>query len=388
MRSYSSSVHFSSLGRVRDTLGVDWYRCHLPTDRLRALTKRSDWRGFLQAGGHVTLFLGTGSLVCLAWARELWILFVVALFVHGSVASFFAGIAPHELGHRTVFRTKFLNDLFLYPISLIAWFDPISYRVSHTYHHRYTLYPEGDGEVLLPLHPSVGRSFLLQMFTINLFTERGRTFGKGGIIRAVIATVKLAAGRIDQPELPSHRWLAALYEDQPREHRKAIQFARLTLAFHTVVIGTALATGWWVVIPVLVTPSFTANWLSYFVGMTQHCGLRDQVPDFRKCVRSVRLDPVSEFLYWHMNWHTEHHMYASVPCYHLKQLSREIAKDMPKPKNLIGAWREMLETWHRQQSDPSYQFDTPVPLPGGQTPVAKPSELASSIGDLAPKGLR
>ena len=80
-------------------------------------------------------------------------------------------------------------------------------------------------------------------------------------------------------------------------------------------------------------------------------------------------------------------MFAGVPCYNLKKLSRVIADDMPKPRTLVGAWREMRAVWKRQQTDSSYQFDTPVPQPAvaaglGQDP------LAASIGDLAPKVLR
>ena len=74
--------------------------------------------------------------------------------------------------------------------------------------------------------------------------------------------------------------------------------------------------------------------------MTQHCGLQGNVSDFRKCVRSIRINPVISFLYWRMNWHTEHHMYAGVPCYNLKKLSQIIADDMPQPRTLLDAWRE------------------------------------------------
>ncbi|MBA3873823.1 MAG: hypothetical protein H0X30_32220, partial [Anaerolineae bacterium] len=71
-----------------------------------------------------------------------------------------------------------------------------------------------------------------------------------------------------------------------------------------------------------------------------------------------------------------------------------IADDMPQPRTLVGAWREMRTVWNRQQVEPDYVFDTPLP------PTAKPAyigdtqlredaadELEASIGDLAPKGL-
>ena len=123
--------------------------------------------------------------------------------------------------------------------------------------------------------------------------------------------------------------------------------------------------------------------------MTQHCGLKENDTDFRKSVRSVTTNPLFEFLYWRMNWHTEHHMFAGVPCYNLKRLYREIAHQMPKPRTLGEAWNEMRQTWNRQQSDSNYSFDTPVPpianFSKGQT---ADSALESSIGDLAPSGLQ
>ncbi len=59
---------------------------------------------------------------------------------------------------------------------------------------------------------------------------------------------------------------------------------------------------------------------------------------------------------------------------------------MPKPRTLLGAWREMRKTWKRQLTDPDYAFDTPV---SSRSVVgeARPDSLARSIGDLGPKEL-
>ena len=153
-------------------------------------------------------------------------------------------------------------------------------------------------------------------------------------------------------------------------------------------IVVSIATGLWVLPFILTLPPFIATWGRYFVGLPQHCGLRDNVPDFRKNTRSMTLNPVAEFLYWNMNWHVEHHMYAGVPCYNLKQLAREIADDMPEPRTLTGAWREMLDTWRRQQQDPDYQFDTPLPATAKLSRQGAASALESSIGELAPDSLK
>jgi fatty acid desaturase len=383
----SNSVGYPSLAKVRKTLRVKWYRSPIEFARLRELSNRSDLQGWVQAGGHLLLWAVTGTVVYLFWSQQMWLGFTLALFVHGTIASFFTGIGPHELGHGTVFRTKRLNKVFLYVYSLLSWWDPFDYASSHTYHHRYTLYPEGDRENLLPLNPSLRWSLLLQLFTINLFTPAGRTFGKGGLVSAVVLTVKGAMGRVGRTDIPSNEWLQALHADQPDEHRKAIRWSRTLLIFHGSVLVASIATGLWVLPLIISFSSFIASWAAYFVGLTQHCGLRTGVPDFRKSTRSITLNPLVEFLYWRMNWHLEHHMYAAVPCYNLKKLSRELAGDMPEPRTLLGAWREMRETWRRQQTDPTYEFDTPLPAEARGEPTQAPGELESSIGELAPKGL-
>ncbi len=381
-------MSYRPLSEVRKDLRVEWYRSPVDRSKLRGLSKRSDLQAWVQAGGHLLLLIGTFALTFLCWWQQNWAGFAVALFIHGTIGSFFTGIAAHELGHGTVFRRKGLNKSFLYLISLLSWWDPFDYGSSHTYHHRYTQYPQADRENLSPLVPSLRWSLLLQLFTINVFTQPGRSFAKGGLLSTIWVRFKSAFGVVGSTKAPSREWLQALHEDQPAEFRKSMWFSRLQLLFHGSLLAVSIVSGLWVLSLIISYFAFTANWLRYFTGMTQHCGLRDTVPDFRKNTRSITLNPFVEFLYWHMNWHTEHHMYAAVPCYNLKKLAREIADDMPAPRTLFGAWKEMRDTWKRQQIEPTYEFDTQVPPPkqgGASNPI---DEFASSIGDLAPDGLK
>ncbi|MCY4023767.1 MAG: fatty acid desaturase [Anaerolineaceae bacterium] len=381
-------MDYQPLDEVRKTLRVEWYRSPIPGAKLRELSRRSDRQAWFQAGGHLALFVITAALVTHFWSLQLWGAFLVALFCHGTVTSFFTGVAPHELGHGTVFRTKWLNKVFLHLFSLIGWWDIYDYGSSHTYHHRYTLHPEGDRENLLPLEPSLASFFMLQLFTVNLVTQPRRVFSKGGLISTVLVTLKAAFGVVGPPEVPIFEWLRALHVDQPEEFRKSVRWSRILILFHGGILVIAIVTGLWVLPLIFSVAPFIANWLHYFVGMTQHCGLMENVPDFRKSVRSMRLNPLFSFLYWRMEWHTEHHMYAGVPCYNLGRLYEAIADDMPEPRSLIGAWREMRMIWRKQRGDPDYQFDTPLPATARSVRRDAPDELESSIGDLAPAGLR
>lgn len=386
---------YQELSEVRKTLRVDWYRCPTRPGVLRELSRRSDAQAWFQAGGHLALFVITGASVFYFWSRESWLLMLIALFFHGTVTSFFTGTAPHELGHGTVFKTKWLNKLFLYLFSLIGWWDPFDYASSHTYHHRYTLHPEGDRENLLPLEPSLASTFMLQLFTVNLLTQRGRTFGKGGLISTLLITALGAVGLVPADErAPINEWYRALHRDQPDQHQRSINWSRLLLLFHGSMLVIGIASGYWVLPLIFSLSVFIGNWLSYFVGLTQHCGLRNHSRDFRKNTRSVKLNPLFSFLYWRMNWHIEHHMYAGVPCYNLGKLYREIQDDMPVPRTLVGAWKEMRLVWNRQKRDPDYAYDTPLPATANPEPIADDAEvraateLERSIGELAPAGLQ
>ncbi|MBX2839963.1 MAG: fatty acid desaturase, partial [Gammaproteobacteria bacterium] len=282
-----------------------------------------------------------------------------------------------------------LNRFFLYLFSLISWWDPFDYATSHTYHHRYTTHPEADRENVLPIQPSLHPWVLLRLFTIDLFTRPGRNFGKGGFFWAVYLTTRRAIGLSSgHQHIPSQEWLQSLHKDQPDSYRQSVLWSRFLILFHVCVLMYCIATGHWIWLAVITTASFTANGAAYFVGIPQHCGLRQNVNDFRKNTRSMKLNAVLEFLYWRMNWHTEHHMYSGVPCYNLKALAAEIADDMPPPRTLLGAWKEMRKIWHRQKIDPTYEFDTPVPTVAANSSEDNANSLVVSLGDLAPKSLR
>ncbi|MEM7345246.1 MAG: fatty acid desaturase, partial [Chloroflexota bacterium] len=230
---------------------------------------------------------------------------------------------------------------------------------------------------------------LVQLLTINLLTQAGRTFGKGGLISTIYVTILGAFGKVGSLDIPSQEWLQALHEDQPELHQSAIWWDRFLLLFHGTVVITSILSGYWVFIFIISISPIIGNWGIYYLGITQHTGLKDKDEDIRKCTLSVRVNFLAEFLYWRMNWHTEHHMFAGIPCYNLKKLYSEIADQMPEPRTLAGAWQEMRATWYKQKEDPDYYFDTPVPAIV-QTQRGRRSDhnLESSIGDLAPKGLR
>ena len=109
-------------------------------------------------------------------------------------------------------------------MSLLTWWSYHEYAMSHTYHHRYTLYPEGDREVVLPIDLPLKPLQILQRLTVNV----------QGMLLTIGATVRMAIPhyRRDLTSIRTSEWTEALFKLAPEVERKAVRFARLTILFH------------------------------------------------------------------------------------------------------------------------------------------------------------
>ena len=322
----------------------DWIDVDRAT--LRELTAGSDARGFLMAGGYPGLLVLLGAGFCVASSRGFIAWSVVAYFCYATVFAFLIN-GFHELVHGTVFRTRWLNQAFLFIFSFLFWGNPHHFRESHTRHHLYTLHPPDDLEVRLPIVFRPRDIVLYGLVDLRLVWWTLRT------------TVKTAFGILDD------EWDLACFPEEAREkRRKLFRFAHVLLIGHAAITAGSLLLGLWQ-IPLLVTFAFPfARWLHVLCNQTQHAGLAESQPDFRLAARSIRLNPIVVYLYWHMNYHVEHHMYASVPCYNLPRLNRAIRHDLPEPSpGIVAAWREIFAILERQRRKPGYAFLPEVPRP-------------------------
>lgn len=72
---------------------------------------------------------------------------------------------------------------------------------------------------------------------------------------------------------------------------------------------------------------------------------------------TVKVNPLIGYLYWHMNYHTEHHMYAAVPSFNLARFHRAISGDMQIPqKSFLACLRLLVRIRRKQKEDPSYIY--------------------------------
>jgi len=290
---------------------ITWYRCSLDSKDFKSLHEKSDLMAWLQTGGYLALILLTGGTAfysSLHWPLGATLLLVI---LHGMMMSFNIN-AVHELGHNTVFRSKALNFFFAKFFAFFTWMNDEMFDASHTRHHRYTLHQPDDLEVVLPQ-----KHVLWKLFLFGIFNP-------AGIWWTVRTTWRVAQGKFEG------EWELKLFPPGSREGAAATRWARIMLIGHGLIIAIAVYFHLWV-LPFLTTFSsgVFGNALQAICNVTQHIGLQDDVDDFRLCCRSFTMNPLVQFVYWHMNYHIEHHMFAAVPCYRLGRLHRLIKHDMP-----------------------------------------------------------
>lgn len=329
---------------TRDKPPIQWYHSPIDKDVLRSLTKRSDAKAFLHFGAFFGLLFLTGGITYYAWLRHAWPWVVVGCYVH---ATFWAFLSPtsavHELTHYTVFKSKSLNLFFARLCGFLSWTNHVGFRASHIWHHKLTCYQDRDLEVVLPQTIGWKEWFYGFLFDPLVLWNRLRL------------NIRQARGKCRGV------WAEWIFRD-PEVLRERTVWARILLVGHAALAILFILSGQWILLFLVTLPSFYAGWLTSLVGFTQHAGMQPNVPDYRLCCRSVKMNPFFAFLYRNMNYHVEHHMFAGVPFYNLPRLRKAIEADLPPmTPGVIAAWRDMLFAQKRRKADPDYYL--PVVFP-------------------------
>jgi len=331
---------------------AEWYHTPIPRKRMKELMQRSDERAMRDIVIHAVAMVAAGVGGYLTWGSWWSVPFFI---VYGVLYGSAMDSRWHECGHRTAFRTKWMNDVVYQIASFMMLREPEVWRWSHTRHHTDTIIVGRDPEIGVPRPPTlweIAVSFL-------------------GIMQAKVYFKKIflhASGQLTAEEktfIPESEW------------GKVVMTARIHLGIYVATIALSLAT--WSIMPLMFVglPSFYGAWLYLTTGLTQHAGLAEDVLDHRLNCRTVYMNPVVRFLYWEMNYHVEHHMFPMVPYYNLKDLHAEMKDDTPRPyTGFWEAYQEIIPTIVRQVNEPTFFIHRQLPatakpfIPGAAAPLA------------------
>ena len=318
--------------------GVDtldrWYQCEISRDELKALMKRSNLKGLVHTGAFFAVLIGLGILAYHAIGTP-WM--IPAFFAYGTVYCFLNHLM-HETHHRTVFKSIWLNELVHWIAAFAHGAEPIYDRWGHAQHHTYTYMIGDDPEVITP-RPADIPTLLGQFFGIGIIKP-------GPIINHAFGIIPPA----DRELVPESDWKAMIWS------------SRLWLLGYALIIASCFVFG--TILPLVYTlfARFYGAFIPTLLNDTQHVGLEENVYDHRLCTRNVRVDPITGFFYWNMQYHTEHHMFPTVPFHALRKLHKKIKHQLPPEyPSVWHAYREIIPTVLRQQKEINYHVTPQVP---------------------------
>jgi len=328
-----------------ETPNIDWYRTPIGKEALKAFTQKSDLKGWLQAGSFLLIFVLTTASAFYFFKMRQWVPMVVLCYFH----SLFQGMigmsaAVHELSHGTVFVNKRVNEFFYKLFCFLTWNNPVHFRASHMLHHQLTVHRGRDKEVIqVPVAEKLNWVNLVSWLTFD--------FKWFALLIRVNILHALGRGEVDY-----FSWDPLFPESDPRRAAMC-RWARFVLISYLVLIAVFIVLKLWVLIYLLVFGSFFVRILANLTGAIQHTGLSESVPDWRLVCHTVKVNPLIGYLYWHMNYHTEHHMYAAVPSFNLARFHRAISGDMQIPqKSFLACLRLLVRIRRKQKEDPSYIY--------------------------------
>ena len=330
LRDYSLLGRDGAAALENGLASARWYQTEIPRKSLAALMKPADGPAIRDTIILFAVMAGLAGAAAMLYPSWLSVPFFLAYGVlYGSAMD----SRWHECGHKTAFKTRWMNDV-VYQIACFCMIrNPHTWRWSHARHHTDTIIVGRDPEIQLMRPPEFAR--LMANFLGLLDVPAG--------LRLMLVN---ASGRLDPQE-------ATYIPDS--EHHKVVRVARVWVLIYTATIGAAVMMQSWLPLLLVGTPRLYGAWHHVMTGMLQHGGLADNVTDHRLNTRTVMMNPVSRFIYWNMNYHVEHHMYPKVPYHALPALHAMVRHDLPPPSPSIAAgFAEMWPALVRQLRNEDY----------------------------------
>jgi fatty acid desaturase len=279
-----------------------------PSD-LRGLSARSDAKGAARLAFHLGLIGLAGWLVA---ASGPWTLLPAMVLLGVAQATLFAPI--HETMHMTAFASRRANMITGWLAACPSLLNWHFYTAFHLAHHRYTQDPERDPELLMA-PPATLNAYLWRVLALPYWHAR--------------LSVLRDAWRGD---LSAYSYLPE------RARPKIIRSMRWMSIF---VLGCALLSavvvGWWAPLVFWLGPQVLGQPVLRLYLLTEHT-LCSMDANGLTNTRTTLTNRLVRLVMWNMSFHTEHHLYPSIPFHRLPAAHAAMRDRLGVVQNGYARW--------------------------------------------------
>ena len=281
-------------------------------EEIARLTARSDLRGAWAIASTWLIIAGTFYLLA-RWPNPLTFVAALVLIAGRQLA---LAILQHEAAHGTLFRTRWMNNVFGdWLCARPVWQHLHKYRAHHFVHHTRTG-TDADPDISLHAGYPVTRSSLRRKMLRDLSGYTGLKLMLGLLLMDAGVLKWTVANDVERLPQDGRRWWS--YPLSFLRNAGGMLLANGVLLGLCAASGHAWLYGVWVLAYLTPFPLFVR-----IRSIAEH-GVLERVPDMFRNTRTTRAGWLARLTTapCHVNYHLEHHAMASVPYYRLPLLHR------------------------------------------------------------------
>ena len=289
----------------------DDFRKALPKEVVHSLTRRSAWRASAAVLHDFAVIAIAIAIALYFWPNPLVVLLAVIVVGTRQHALF---VIAHDAAHYLLYERRSLNDAVGRACATVQGLSMCTYRVIHRLHHN-NLYGELDPDTALHGGYPRGRGYLIRKLLKDL---SGLTAWK---------TYAYFLGGAPALNTATNVAMRPLDDTSSKLREEARRDRNVVIAFHVVLLVVFAWSGYLVQYLVLwVLPLVTVvQAILRLRAIAEH----GATTDFSSPLTAARTNTGPAWLAWlifphQVNYHIEHHLYASVPHYNLPRLHREM----------------------------------------------------------------
>jgi fatty acid desaturase len=289
----------------------DDFRKALPKEVLARFTRRSAWRATLAVLSDV-LIIALAAAAALAFWPGIPVVVLAILLIGTRQHALF--VIAHDAAHYLLYENRRLNDFVGRAAATVQGLSMCTYRVIHRLHHN-NLYTELDPDTALHGGYPRGKAYLVKKLLKDL---AGFTAWK---------TYAYFLGGAPALNTSTNVAIRPLDDTSEKLRRDAKSDRNAVIVFHAAALAFFAWSGYLVEYLVLwILPLVTVvQAILRLRAIAEH----GATTDFSSPLTAARTNVLPGWLEWlifphHVNYHIEHHVYASVPHYHLPALHREM----------------------------------------------------------------